>query len=46
MEVASYGGIPLQRATLNATKIKPKSDEPTELLKLLEAFKNYVNLAV
>jgi len=35
----------LRRATLNAT-IKPKSDEPTELLKLIEALKNCVNLAV
>ena len=35
----------LRRATLNAL-IKPKSAEPTELLKLIEALKNYVNLAV
>ena len=35
----------LRRATLNAL-IKPKSAEPTELLKLLEALKNCVNLAV
>jgi hypothetical protein len=34
----------LRRATLNAT-IKPKSDEPTELLKMIEALKNCVNLA-
>jgi hypothetical protein len=34
----------LRRATLNAT-IKPMSDEPTELLKLIEALKNCVNLA-
>jgi hypothetical protein len=34
----------LRRATLNAT-IKPISGEPTELLKLTEALKNYVNLA-
>jgi hypothetical protein len=34
----------LRRATLNAT-IKPKSDEPTELLKLIETMKNCVNLA-
>jgi hypothetical protein len=35
----------LRRATLNAL-IKPKSDEPAELLKLLEALKNCINLAV
>jgi DDE superfamily endonuclease len=35
----------LRRSTLNAL-IKPKSAEPTELLKLLEALKNCVNLAV
>jgi hypothetical protein len=35
----------LRRTTLNAL-IKPKSAEPTELLKLLEALKNCVNLAV
>jgi hypothetical protein len=35
----------LRRATLNAL-IKPKSAEPSELLKLLEALKNCVNLAV
>jgi len=35
----------LRRATLNAL-IKPKSAEPTELLKLVEALKNCVNLAV
>ena len=35
----------LRRATLNAI-IKPKSAEPTELLKLIEALKNCVNLAV
>jgi hypothetical protein len=35
----------LRRATLNAL-IKPKSAEPTELLKLIEALKNCVNLAV
>jgi hypothetical protein len=35
----------LRRATLNAL-IKPKSAEPDELLKLLEALKNCVNLAV
>lgn len=35
----------MRRATLNAL-IKPKSAEPTELLKLLEALKNCVNLAV
>lgn len=35
----------LRRATLNGL-IKPKSAEPTELLKLLEALKNCVNLAV
>lgn len=35
----------LRRATLNAL-IKPKSAEPTELLKLMEALKNCVNLAV
>jgi len=34
----------LRRATLNAT-IKPMSEEPTELLKLIEALKNCVNLA-
>jgi hypothetical protein len=34
----------LRRATLNAT-IQPKSGEPTELLKLIEALKNCVNLA-
>jgi hypothetical protein len=34
----------LRRATLNAT-IKPKSDEPNELLKLIETLKNCVNLA-
>jgi hypothetical protein len=35
----------LRRATLNAL-IKPKSAEPTELLKLIEALKNCINLAV
>jgi len=35
----------LRRATLNAL-IEPKSSEPTELLKLIEALKNCVNLAV
>jgi hypothetical protein len=35
----------LRRATLNAL-IKPKSAEPSELLKLIEALKNCVNLAV
>jgi hypothetical protein len=35
----------LRRATLNAI-IKPKSGEPTQLLELLEALKNCVNLAV
>jgi hypothetical protein len=35
----------LQRAILDET-IKPKSAEPTELLKLIEILKNYVNLAV
>jgi hypothetical protein len=34
----------LRRATLNET-IKPMSDEPTELLKLIETLKNCVNLA-
>jgi hypothetical protein len=34
----------LRRATLNAL-FKPKSAEPTELLKLIEALKNCVNLA-
>jgi hypothetical protein len=34
----------LRRATLNATS-KPRSDEPTALLKLSEALKNCVNLA-
>ena len=34
----------LRRATLNET-IKPMSGEPTELLKLIEALKNCVNLA-
>ncbi len=34
----------LRRATLNAT-IKPMSGEPTELVKLIEALKNCVNLA-
>ena len=34
----------LRRATLNDL-IKPKSAEPTELLKLIEALKNWVNLA-
>jgi hypothetical protein len=34
----------LRRATLNAT-IEPMSAEPTELLKLIEALKNCVNLA-
>jgi hypothetical protein len=34
----------LRRATLNAT-IKPLSGEPAELLKLIEALKNCVNLA-
>jgi hypothetical protein len=34
----------LRRATLNAT-IKPMSDEPTELRKLIETLKNCVNLA-
>ena len=34
----------LRRATLNAT-IKPKSDDPTELLKVIETLKNCVNLA-
>jgi hypothetical protein len=34
----------LRRATLNET-IRPMSDEPTELLKLIEALKNCVNLA-
>ncbi len=34
----------LRRATLNAT-IEPMSGEPTELLKLIEALKNCVNLA-
>jgi hypothetical protein len=34
----------LRRATLNAT-IKPKSDEPNELLKLIDTLKNCVNLA-
>jgi hypothetical protein len=34
----------LRRATLNAT-IKPMSEEPTELLKLIETLKNCVNLA-
>jgi hypothetical protein len=34
----------LRRATLNAT-IKPMSDEPNDLLKLIETLKNYVNLA-
>jgi hypothetical protein len=34
----------LRRATLNET-IQPMSDEPTELLKLIEALKNCVNLA-
>ena len=35
----------LRRATLNAT-IKPMSSEPSDLLKLIEALKNCVNLAV
>ncbi len=35
----------LRRATLNAL-IKPKSADATELLKLIEALKNCVNLAV
>ena len=35
----------LRRASLNAL-IKPKSADPTELLKLIEALKNCVNLAV
>jgi hypothetical protein len=35
----------LRRATLNAA-IKPRSTESTELLKLIEALKNCVNLAV
>jgi hypothetical protein len=35
----------LRRATLNAL-IEPKSAEPSELLKLIEALKNCVNLAV
>jgi hypothetical protein len=35
----------LRRATLNAL-IQPKSAEPTELLKLIEALKNCINLAV
>ena len=34
----------LRRATLNAT-IEPKSGEPTELLQIIEALKNVVNLA-
>jgi hypothetical protein len=34
----------LRRATLNAA-IEPKSGEPSELLKLIEALKNCVNLA-
>ena len=34
----------LRRATLNAT-IKPMSGEPTELLQIIEALKNCVNLA-
>jgi hypothetical protein len=34
----------LRRATLNAT-IKPMSDEPNELLKLIDTLKNCVNLA-
>jgi hypothetical protein len=34
----------LRRATLNET-IRPMSDEPTELLKLIETLKNCVNLA-
>jgi hypothetical protein len=34
----------LRRATLNET-IKPMSDEPNDLLKLIETLKNYVNLA-
>ena len=35
----------LRRATLNAA-IKPMSGEPAELLKIIEALKNCVNLAV
>jgi hypothetical protein len=34
----------LRRATLNAT-IEPMSGEPTELLQIIEALKNVVNLA-
>ena len=34
----------LRRATLNET-IQPKSDEPTELRKLIDTLKNCVNLA-